>query len=168
MRDRLFIVAARQDIAESLRLPEEPPPEEPPPEEPPTKEPPTKEPDSDFKGKQLNADWLECFMGYTEGWTNPDVAEPAEWKGWPAPCCKGTWRTLLSGDFLPLGKYKHKRGLRLCFGRGEELSPQYGYEPPRFAKQSKLNKARIRALGNSVVPQQAYPLFKAISEARHG
>ena len=173
MRDRLFVVAARRDIAESLRLPdeggaEEPPTEAPPTEAPPTEAPPTKEPDSDFRGKQLNADWLECFMGYPDGWTNPDVAEAAEWKGWPAPCSNGTWRTLLRSDFRTICKNKRRRGLASCFGWGEELGPQFGYEPPRFAKQSKLNTVRIMALGNSVVPQQAYPFFKAVSEARHG
>ena len=163
MRDRLFVVAARRDIAESLRLPDEGCAKE-----PPTEEPPTKEPGSDFRGKHLNADWLECFMGYPEGWTNPDVDKPSEWKGWPAPCRNGTWRTLLRCDALTLYKFKHRRGLASCFGRGEELSPQFGYEPPRFAKQSKLNTARIMALGNSVVPQQAYPLFKMMTEVQYG
>lgn len=163
LRERIFIVAARRDVAECLRLPEEPPTEE-----PLTEEPLTEEPDSDFRGKQLSADWLECFMGYPEGWTNPDVGEPAEWNGWPAPCCNGTWRTLLRGDFLTLYKCKHRRGLSSCFGRGEELSPQFGYEPSRFVKQSALNTRRIMALGNSVVPQQACPLFKMMAEAQYG
>jgi DNA (cytosine-5)-methyltransferase 1 len=36
---------------------------------------------------------------------------------------------------------------------------------PRVAKGVKNRSARLRALGNCVVPAQAYPIFRAIAEA---
>lgn len=42
--------------------------------------------------------------------------------------------------------------------------PQYAYEPPRTAPSTKETNARIKALGNAVVPQVAYPLFEALYE----
>jgi len=41
---------------------------------------------------------------------------------------------------------------------------QYPYEPPRTALSTKETTSRIKALGNAVVPQAAYPLFAAIAE----
>ncbi len=42
--------------------------------------------------------------------------------------------------------------------------PQFSYEPPRILPSTKNTNARIKALGNSVVPQVAYPVFQAIAE----
>lgn len=41
---------------------------------------------------------------------------------------------------------------------------QYGYEPPRISckKEQVKRTARIKALGNAVVPQQAFPFFEAV------
>ena len=41
---------------------------------------------------------------------------------------------------------------------------QYPYEYPRTTTGCKNRAKRLKALGNSVVPQQAYPIFKAIME----
>jgi DNA (cytosine-5)-methyltransferase 1 len=45
-------------------------------------------------------------------------------------------------------------------------SGYWGVEPdiPRVAKGVKERVARLRALGNAVVPAQAYPIFRAIAE----
>ena len=42
--------------------------------------------------------------------------------------------------------------------------PQYDYEPPRIATGVKGRVQKLKALGNAVVPAQAYPIFKAIAE----
>lgn len=42
--------------------------------------------------------------------------------------------------------------------------PQYDYEPPRVAESAPNRTARLKALGNAVVPQAAYPLMAAIRE----
>lgn len=40
--------------------------------------------------------------------------------------------------------------------------PQYPYEHPRTVVGMKNRAKRLKALGNSVVPQQAEPIFRAI------
>ncbi len=40
---------------------------------------------------------------------------------------------------------------------------QYHYEPPRTGTGIPHRAARLKALGNSVVPAQAYPFFEAIA-----
>ena len=42
--------------------------------------------------------------------------------------------------------------------------PQHPWEPPRIATGVKDRVAKLKALGNAVVPAQAYPIFRAIME----
>lgn len=44
-----------------------------------------------------------------------------------------------------------------------DMGGQYAYEPPRTATGMKGRAARLKALGNCVVPQQAEPMFRTIA-----
>ena len=86
----------------------------------------------------LNPDWAEQLMAFPEGWTNPEVDDPAPWRGFPM-------RARLRRD-----------------AAGKWTSPQFPYEFPRLAPKGKWTEKRLRAIGNAVCPVQACPLFMAI------
>lgn len=46
--------------------------------------------------------------------------------------------------------------------------PQHAYEPPRTAPSTPTTNARIKALGNAVVPQVVYPILEALMEWLEG
>jgi DNA (cytosine-5)-methyltransferase 1 len=119
---------------------------------------------------QLNADWVECLMGFPIGYTDIDCPNPQPWPGWPAPLGAKAWATPQAhdagaGKVERVGRFGTKHGGRNL--ADEALLPatgQYPYEPPRVITGQKNRAKRLKCLGNAVVPQQVYPILKAIVE----
>lgn len=84
---------------------------------------------------QLNPAWVENLQGLPIGWTDADAEETESERLRQQP----PWPAFM----------------------GQEQHP---HEPPRVAKGVKNRVARLKALGNIVVPAQAYPIFAAIAE----
>lgn len=123
--------------------------------------------DTDYEGS-LGAAWLEQMMGFPEGWTDVDCESPRGWAGFPAPISdKVLFATPIASDCKG-SRCKLRRSARedIWQIKHGEISPaQYSWELPRLERgDTKKRKKRIHALGNAVVPQQVYPLFKAITE----
>jgi site-specific DNA-cytosine methylase len=117
---------------------------------------------------QLNADWVELLMGYGIGYTDTEVDEPKEWQGWPAGLINREWMTPKSVNGGTTTGRPRERSTHLqtqvdCINL---QTGQYPYEPPRVITGQKNRAKRLKCLGNSVVPQQAYPIFKAIMEVK--
>lgn len=73
-------------------------------------------------------------------------------------------RNWLSKSRLGRTAYGLPRRLDFVGFPAHPSEPQHAYEPPRTAPSTKETNARIKALGNAVVPQVAYPIFAAIKE----
>lgn len=186
-RERLFVVGLREDVADACKERLSRPGFE---EDEAASEPVDEQsarcgqgglrPRITERGGQLNPDWVEQLMGFPEGWTNPDVDEPRPWQGWPAPMGARLWMTPqvyyaearmwgtpLAADCRgSRGGSRQGKSLRTDISNIKHglVSDQYPYEFPRTVKGGKYRAARIKALGNAVVPQQAYPFFRAIAE----
>lgn len=120
------------------------------------------------KGGQLSPCWTECLMGFPLGWTDPDCDEPEPWPGWPAMMGERLWMTPKAGTCGMTAKTKG-RPLEMSthlsaqtFVAERDVADQHPYEPPRTGTGIPHRAARLRALGNAVVPVQAYPFFEAI------
>ena len=116
----------------------------------------------------LNPAWVEILMGYPLGWTDPDCDEPEPWPGWPAMMGERLWMTPKAGACGMTAKTKG-RPLEMSthlsaqtFVAERDYVDQYDYEPPRTCVSIQHRAKRLKALGNSVVPAQAYPFFEAI------
>jgi hypothetical protein len=83
---------------------------------------------------QLNPAWVECLMGFPIGWTDLEQDEPGE-----------SW---IDNPRWPAGI-------------GQD---QHEWEPPRVASGVKDRVARLKALGNAVVPAQVFPILAAIKQ----
>lgn len=116
---------------------------------------------------QLNPDWVEILMNFPIGWTNLEMDEPEPWPGWPAPMGVKLWATPAAWDCQGASGGGMGRSLRTDIHNiknGLTEAGQFPYEPPRVAKGIKNRADRIKCLGNAVVPQQVYPILKAIAE----
>ena len=90
----------------------------------------------------LSADWVECLMGLPVGWTLQH----------------GERLTVAYAPSWPASRMENIDG----------ASPQHDWEPPRVvqAKTEPNRHARLKALGNAVVPQQAvFALSRLLASA---
>lgn len=128
---------------------------------------------------QLNPSWVEILMGFAIGWTDVD-AEPQGWPGWPVPMGAKLWPTPTACNPEETNATLDEDGLNILRPSGFKVSAslgtliladsrcvpkdQYPYEPPRVGTGIPNRAKRLKALSNAVVPQQAYPIFRAIME----
>jgi len=101
------------------------------------------------------------------GWKKRHLAAVTERPGHDPGSCdqkRGNWtaQSGLGRDVDGLSARMDRTRWPAAFG--EE---QYEWEPPRVAVGVKNRVPRLKALGNAVVPQQVYPILRAIKEA-HG
>ena len=93
---------------------------------------------------------------------------PAGW--WPTP--DSSQRGSRAADLIVNGSTVCRRGSGQRRGIDLETAVrwpagpglQYDWEPPRIATGVKGRVQKLKALGNAVIPAQAYPTFKAIAE----
>lgn len=124
----------------------------------------------------LNPDWVDALMGYPVGYTLPD-SEPMRWlpDTFPTSSPDGAWGTPNASDALNFGNTgaAHlQRDIDRGLLRGQVTkwpaglgAPQHDWEPPRLTTVKEHRAARLKALGNSIVPEVARLWFEAIALA---
>lgn len=113
----------------------------------------------------LNPEWVECLMGFPGGWTDLHCSELVYWEGWPALMGEKMWVTPRASE----GKHggpnaRDKSGTPHLSSQVHEIVNQYFYEPPRLCGKTPNRPARIKALGNAVVPVQVEVFFQLIEK----
>lgn len=132
----------------------------------------------------LNPDWVETLMGYPVGYTLPE-GEPMAWLPgvWPAKPADALWPTPNTMDTLPqrsdeAADRQQRRGDRGGCKRERSgnlredvvrwpaamSTPQHPWEPPRLTDEKRHRTNRLKALGNSIVPQCAVLWLAAIQQ----
>lgn len=103
----------------------------------------------------LSPDWVSVLMGYPVWWTDSSSDKTLadwDWTGFPAP--RNARLSEEAAQSLKISLFDPETG-------------QYFWEPPRTCRGIKNRTARIKALGNSVVPAQARFVFLAASIIHH-
>ena len=122
-------------------------------------------------GGSLNPDWVDLLQGYPVGYTLPE-GEPmramaGEWpvghaedEMWPTPRagCPGSRKPGTGGRVIA---EEVRKAQHWPAGLG---APQHPWEPPRLTTEKQHRAARLKALGNSIVPAVARLWFAAIQE----
>lgn len=112
---------------------------------------------------QLSPAWVECLMNFPLGWTDPDCDEPEPWPGWPAMMGESFWRTPQASEGEHGGpNARDSAGGAHLSSQVYAYADQYPYEPPRTCTGIPHRAKRLKALGNAVIPAQAFPFFEAI------
>lgn len=123
----------------------------------------------------LNPDWVETLMGYPIGYTLPE-GEPLLYlpREWPSDSPDGRgWMTPKQGDGVFASGSTSGRSremsthlptqVKLTQGWPAGLgAPQHEWEPPRLTTDRQHRMSRLKALGNSIVPQVALLWMEAI------
>ena len=128
----------------------------------------------------LNPSWVETLMGYPIGYTLPEgeplLHLPGEWPT-DSPDGRG-WMTPKQGDGVFASGSTSGRSREMSTHLTTQVkitqtwpaglgAPQHEWEPPRLTSVKENRAARLKALGNSIVPRCAMLWLSAIQQEAH-